>query len=810
MLMQDVRYAIRTLARRPGFAAVTIATLAVGIGANAAIFGAVNAVLLRPLPFLEPDRLVQVFKTSVTTPDRMAGTTSPPDFVDWRRDNTVFTEIAAANAGAYPLAGEGPAEQISGAAVTGGFFDVLGVRPLFGRALQPADDAIGGPDVVVIGSSLWRRRFGNDPAVIGRRIVLDGTSREVIGVMPDGFSYPIGSEVWLPERFTVEQLATQRGAHYLDVIGRLKPGATLHDTRVAMRAMGAVLATAHPRTNRNNSISVHPLRDALVGDARLSLLVLLGAVGLVLLIVCVNVAGLVLTRSIARGRELAIRAAVGAGRSRLLRGLIVESLVLAMAGGVSGLLLAWWGTSAIAGLDSGAGIPLLDRTRLDASVAIFTLAVALLTVLLFGTVPAWKASAIGDVAQRMRTEAMSTTGDPSSHRLRGALVVVQTAVAVVLLIGSGLLVQSFSRLLDVDRGFDVEGVQTFAITLPPTSYATPPQRAAFVEDLVARIAQRPDVVSAGAVFGLPFQNFRYGISTSTIDGRRLSDDDQDRLTFQVRLVTADYFRTVGMTIVRGRGVSASDRLGVEPVAVVSEVSARLLWPDQDPLGHHFTIGTRMGQGGANAGGIVVGVVRDIHDLQPGLPVRPTVYFSHPQFPIDYVSIVARARGEPTRLVEPMRMVLAELDPNVPMFQVRTMEQLGASVVSQPRLYAALLGGFAIVAVFLSALGLYGMLAYLVSQRTREIAIRLALGAERRTVVGMVVGRAGWLATCGVAIGCLVALAASQLVQGMLFGVSATDVTTYAAVAGGALAIALAASWLPARRAAQIDPTTALR
>lgn len=811
MLLQDLKHAVRGLIRKPGFAIVTIATLAIGIGANAAIFGAVNAVLLRPLPFPEPDRLVALSKAATTLPANSDGAVSPPDFVDWRHDNTVFAEIAAVNAEEYPFSGDGPAEQVAGARVTGGFFDVLGVLPLHGRTMHPGDDAMGGPAVVVIGSTLWKRRFGGDVTIVGRRVLIDGIPREVVGVMADGFSYPLGSEVWLPQRFTPEELATQRGAHYLDVVGRLKPGVTLDAARSAMHAVGAQLAETYPRTNRNSTISLRPLRDALVGDSRVSLLVLLSAVGFVLLIVCVNVAGLLLTRSMGRGRELAIRAAVGAGRGRLVRGLLVESLVLAAAGGAVGLLLAWWGTSTIAALESGAGIALLDQTRLDLTVVIFTVVTSLLAVVLFGTVPAWKASVVGDVAQRMRIEGTNTTGDRASQRLRGVAIVVQTALAVVLLIAAGLLVRSLGQLLTVDRGFDVDGIQTFAITLPERSYPQPTQRAAFVEQLMARIAQLSDVSSAGAIMGLPFQNSRFGISTSTIDGRRLSDDDQDRLTMQVRVVTPEYFRTLGIQLRRGRGFMNSDRLGAEPVTIVSEEAARRLWPDVDPLGHHFELGTRMGQNGGRAGGTVIGVVRDIHDLRPGVPVRPTIYIAQAQFPIDYLSIVVRARsGEPTGLVATLRSILAEMDPNLPIYRVRTMAQLGSDVMAQPRLYAALLGAFAIVAAFLSALGLYGMLAHLVSQRTREIAIRLALGAEKRTVVRMVVGRAGVLAAVGVASGALMALAASRFLERMLFSVSPTDAITYVAVAIGALAVALVASWLPARRAVAIQPVTALR
>lgn len=811
-MLQDLKYAVRTLTRRPGFAIVTIATLAIGIGANAAIFGAVQAVLLRPLPFPEPDRLVQVFKTRDAAPDRAAGTTSPPDFVDWRRDNRVFTELAAVNEGSYPLTGEGPAEQIPGATVTGGFFDVLGVRALHGRTLTPADDAMGGPDVVMIGASLWRRRFGGDVGVIGRRVRIEGVSREVVGVMPDGFAYPLGSEIWLPLRFSADELHVDRGrgAHYLDVVGRLAPGTTVEESRIAMRTIGTRLAQSYPRTNRNRTISVHPLRDALVGSSRLALIVLLCAVGFVLLIVCVNVAGLLLTRSMSRGRELAIRAAIGAGRGRLVRGLLAESLVLALAGGVAGLLLAWWGTSTIAALDRGAGIPLLDQTRLDASVIVFTLAISLVTVVLVGAMPAWKSSRTGDLALRMRKEGTNTTGDVSGQRIRSALIVTQTALAVLLLIGAGLLVRSFAQLLAVDRGFDVEHIQTSAITLPEASYPQPEQRSAFIENLVSTLAQRPDVVSAAAVLGLPFQDMSYGFSTSTIDGRRLSDEEQDATVLQTRVATPDYFRAMGIRIVRGRSFLPSDRRGGEPVAVLSESAAKLLWPDRDSLGRHFTLGTRLGQGGAPAGGTVVGIVRDIHDLAPGRAVRPTVYLAHAQFPFEYMSIAIRTTADPSAVIEPTRKLIASMDANVPMFDVRSMEQLGVDVLSQPRLYAVLLALFALVAAFLSALGLYGMLAHLVSQRTREIAIRLALGAERRTVVGMVVTRAGQLAAAGVIIGCIVAVLVSRFLSGMVFAVSTTDLTTYLGVAIGALAVALIASWLPARRAAHIEPVTALR
>jgi putative ABC transport system permease protein len=810
MLVQDLKYAVRMLVKRPGFATMTVLTLALGIGANAAIFSAVRAVLLRPLPFPAPDRIVQVFSTTVTAPDRLSGTASPPDFTDWRRDSRSFAELAALNADSLALTGHGAAEQLSGAYVTGGFFNVLGVPAHRGRTLTPEDDAPSGPNVAVLAYSLWVRRFGSDPQIIGRTISLEGNEARVVGVMPRSFEYPQQSEVWVPLRFSERDLATQRGAHYLDVIGRLKEGVALGAAREEMRALSLRTAEAYPSTNRNNRISVHEMRTAMVGDFRPALLMLLGAVGFVLLIVCVNVANLVLTRALGRTRELAIRNALGAGRVRLVRGVLVESLLLSVLGAAAGLALAVWVSQGIAALHQTLSIPLLDETRVDGVVVGFTVVVSVIVALLFGSLPAWHTSSVGDLAARIREDSGNATGDRHRQRLRSTLIVAETALAVVLLVGAGLLLRSFLRMTSVELGFDVSRVQTFNVSLPDMKYQTPAQRAEFVNRLVSRASAQPGVEAAGAIFGLPLTNFRYVISMSTLDGRRLSDDDSDARSLQVRVVTPGYFDAMRIPVVRGRSLGEGDRAGAAPSVVVNERAATLLWPDENPIGHQFTLGTRLGQEGVPAGGTVVGVAGNVRDHGPMSNVPPTVYLAHAQFPVAFMTLAIRTRGEPTAVTEPMRAVLAELDPDVPMFSVRTMEQRAASAVARPRVYLMLLSLFAGTAILLAALGIYGVLMHAVAQRTREIGIRLALGARRSEVVRMVVQQAALLALAGLTLGLSLAFGASRLIRSLLFGVEPSDAVTYGAVALGLLWTALLASYLPARRASRIDPVRALR
>ena len=811
MLAQDLKHAIRSLTKKPGFATITLLTLGIGIGANAAIFGAVRAVLLRPLPFEKPEALVAISTTTLKRPDVIGGASAPPDVVDWQRDITSLTNIAAISADSSALTGDGPAEQVPNANVSGTFFNLLGVSPLYGRGLAPEDDVTTAPDVAVLSHALWVRRFGSRPDAIGRTVTADGKPLRIVGVMPAEFSYPLGAELWLPIKFTERDIQTQRGAQYLDVIGRLKPGATIESAQSEMRTYGRHLGEVYPRTNADRTVRLSMLRDSLVGSVRPAMLMLLGAVGFVLLIVCVNVANLFLTRALGRQREMAVRSALGASRGRLVRALLVESGLVGIGGGMIGLVLAMWGTGAIAGLDRGIGIPLLNQTRVDGTVMLFVAGAAMLTAILFGTLPAWQASSVLDVAKRIREDATSTTGDRHRQRLRSLLIVFETAMAVVLLVGAGLLMRSFVGLTSVELGFSGDRVQTFNLSLPQPKYPTPVSRAMFAETLMSRLAALPQTESAGAIFGLPLTNFAYTISMSTIDGRKIdNDEEQNQKSLQVRVVTPDYFKTMGIPIRRGRSIQDSDRLGGEYSVVINETAAARLWPDQDPLGHQFTLGTRLGQGGASAGGTVVGVAGDVHDFGPVPKVRPTVYLSHAQFPINFFSVVIKTRGEPTAAIEPARAIVAALDPDLPMFQVRTMGRLAGQAVAQPRLYLLLLAMFAAAAMLLSAIGIYGVLSHTVSQRTREIGIRLALGAARGRVVRSVVGHATLLALSGLAAGLVIAAASGRFIQGLLFGVQPIDLPTYVSVATGLALVAVLASWIPARRASRVDPVVALR
>jgi putative ABC transport system permease protein len=803
-LLQDIRYAARRLAHSPGFTALAVVVLALGIGGTATAFGVVDAVLLRPLAYPDAGALVRVFSTRGGD---SRWTASPPDFRDWQSRNRSFIHLAATNSGSFALTGEGAAEQLPGAQATGDLFTVLGVAPLLGRTLTPADDAFGGLDVAVLGFGLWRDRFGGDPKVLGRQIRLDGRSYTVIGVMPAGFDYPDGAELWLPLRFSAADLVTQRGAHYLDVVGRLRPGVAVAAADRDIGTVAGQLAQTYPHSNAAWGATATSLRDAMVGDVRTPLLIVLVAVGLVLLIACTNVAGLLIVRGLSREREVAIRTALGAHRGRLIRGLLTESAVLAVLGGVGGTLLALWGTATIAHV-SGANIPLLDETRLGGGVFGFIGLVTGLTVLIFGILPAWQTAGAAGLGERLRAGSRGTTG--ARIRTRNILVMTQTALAVLLLVGAGLLVRSFARLRAVDPGFDPRHVLSFGVSLPDGAYPRPGQSALFYRQLAERLQGLPGVRSAGAVFGLPLTGFGYSISASAIDGRTLPDEEQEAKSVQIRVVTPGYFATLGVPVRRGRGIVPADRPGAPPVIVVNQAAARLLWPGQEPLGHHLTVGTRLGVSEDQAGGEVVGMIGDLKERGLGRAASPTIYLAHAQFPVGSMSVAVRTTEDPLALIPAARAALAATDPNVPWFRVRSMEQLVSASVAQPRLYALLLAVFALVAVALAGVGLYGVLAQTVVQRSRELGVRMALGATGGNVVGLVVGQAARLAAAGVVVGLLAGLAGARLLTSMLFGVQPRDPATFAAVGLGLFGVALVATFVPARRASRVDPMEALR
>jgi predicted permease len=529
----------------------------------------------------------------------------------------------------------------------------------------------------------------------------------------------------------------------------------------------------------------------------------------VLLIACANVAGLLVVRGIAREREIAIRSALGGGRGRLVRTLITESTILAALGGLAGTMIALWGTAWVAHL-SGSAIPLLGETRMDGGVLAFIGLVTLCTVVLFGLLPAWQTVAGGALAFRLQSESRGSTG--ARLRTRNALVVAQTALAVLLLVGAGLLLKSFVRLQRVDPGFDPRHVLTFGVSLPDASYPTPERSALFYQSLIERVDALPGVRAAGAVFGLPLTDFGYSISALELDGRTLSQEEQDGLSLQIRVVTPGYFAAMGIPVRRGRGILPSDREDAPPVMVVNDAAARRIWPDQDPIGHRLTVGTRLGLGKdhARAGGEVVGVIGDLKESGLSQPADPTMYLSHAQFPMGFMSVAIRTSGDPPLLAKPAQAALAATDPDVPLFRLRSMDQLLAASVAQPRLYALLLAVFALVAITLAAVGLYGVLAQTVAQRERELGVRMALGATARDVVGMVVKQATRLAAVGVVLGLAGGLVATRILATLLFGVKPFDPGTFVTVGVGLFVIALVASLVPAHRATQVDPMEALR
>ncbi len=798
----DLAHALKSLRRSPGFTAVAILTLGLGIGANVAIFSVVNAALIRPLPFPDPGQLVRLNPET----RKLSGSASPPDFADWRAQAHSFTEMAAVNQGTWALSADGPAEQLPGARVTPGFFRVMGVAPAAGRGFTDDDAAPGQDNTVVISERLWRTRFGSSPATLGSHLRLDGVSRLVTGIMPAGFDFPDAADLWLPMGFDAQVLATQRGAHYLDVYARLEPGVPLPDAGTEMAAIAERIGKAYPQANPGQTVRVTSLHDALVGNARGALLLLLAAVGVVLLIASVNVANLLLARGAARAREVAVRAALGASSARLASLVLAESLWLGLAGALLGLGLAVWGTGLVVAL--APPIAGLKDVAVDRTVFGFALVEGLLTSCLFGLLPALRSGRRLDLQHGLR-DGGAAVGGRAGRRSRSILVVAEVALAVVLVVGAGLLLKSFARLSHVDAGFDPRDLLTFEVSLP--NLYSVERTAQFYGSLLERIDGLPGVQSAGAVFGLPLSGFGYQISVSELDGRTLAPEEQDRtVSPQVRVITPDYLRSMGMRLVRGRGLTSADRNGATPVVLVNEAAARQLWPDADPLGHHLTLGTSMGLGRGKIGGDVVGVVADIHESSLSVPSRPQLFLAHDQFPTGFMSVVVKSTVPPAALTRQLQRELTAVDPDVPMFRVRTMEEWLGQSVGAPRFYALLLGLFAALALLLSLIGVYGVLTQAVGERTREIGLRIALGAEPGRVRGQVIRQGLTPAGIGLGAGLVMAWAVTPILRSQLYEVSPLDAPTYALVVGLLLLTALLAAWIPARRAAAVDPLVALR
>jgi putative ABC transport system permease protein len=800
-LRQDVRFSLRQLRRNPAFTAVALLTLALGIGANTAIFSVVRGVLLRDLPYAEPDRLMRVFSTFGGDQSSV----SPADFNDWTRQAKAFSELAASYGSTVNLTGSGTAERFTQARVSANAFHVLGVRPLVGRAFLPGEDAEGAPRVAVLSEGLWRRRFGGDPTIVGTRITLDGYPTEVVGVAPATMRYPGTVDLWLTTRFTSRELSDSgRGARWIDVIGRLAPGVSVEQARAEMAAIAKRLEGQDPRHNTGYGTDLVPLRDEMVGDVRTPLIVLLVAVGFVMLIACANVASLMLGRTAAREAELAVRTALGAGRGRLVRQLLTESTCLALVGGALGLALAVGGTRLLLAL-APTDIPRLYDVRVDAPVLTFTLGVTLVAAILFGSVPALQVSA-GRIALSLREGNRGSRTRPGTSRARSALVIAEITLALMLLAGAGLLLKSFARLSEVEPGFQPARVASFTVTLSPVKYEKLEQQRAFGAALLDEVRRIPGVDSAGLAFGLPLSGSSFSISF-TVTGRPEPEPNAEP-SAQLRVVSPGYFGAMGIPIKRGRTIAATDRPGGPRALVISEETARRHFPGEDPVGKRVEFG--WSRDGERLAGEIVGVVGDVRQHSLRGDVTRHAYVGFDQWPIDELTVVMRTRGDPAVALRAAQGAVAALDRDLPVYDLMTLEHMVDQSLGQPKFYLLLLSGFAVLAAVLAAVGIYGVMAYTVQQRTREIGIRMALGASQERVVTMVVRRGLTLAVGGIALGTVGAYAVTRVLRSLLYGVSERDPVTFAAVAVLLGGVALAASWIPARRAAHVDPLAAMR
>jgi len=793
-LITDARYAVRQLVKSPGFTLVAVLTLAFGIGATTAIFSVVNTVMLRPLPWPDADGLVRVFER---VPQYGRFSVAPANFIDWRVQNTVFERIAAMTPGSDTyIASDGP-ERVVRASVSWDTFDLLGVTPALGRTFREEEDQPGQGNVIVISHGLWQRRFAGDPGVLGRTITLSGVPVTIIGVMPPDFYFPNREvEFWRPIALPANPT---RGGHYLAVVARLKPGVTVQQADAEMKAIAERLALQYPANSENESAETLALRDLITGPIRPMLMTLLAAVGVVVLIACANVANLLLVRASVREKEIAIRSALGAGRRRIALQMLAESLVLALLGGALGVLLAYLAITPIQTLGAGS-IPRVSELALDRTVLVFTFLVTLVTGVLFGLAPAWQA-ARGGLGAVLKEGGRSSTG-AGSRWMRNTLLVTEVALSIVLLVGATLLIRSFANLTSVDPGFSAGRVLTFQVALPAAAYSEDHQRRAFFDRLLERLGALPGVESAGMVQQLPMMG-SYVLSFD-VQGRPPATADDSR-SANYRVVSADYFPAMGIPLQRGRALTDRDAETSPMVAVIDEAFARRHFPDEDPIGRGIDIGN-----GTDGFYEIVGVVGDVHHGGLDAIAAPSMYVPYKQDPFSAMRMVVRTAGDPTSMIAAARQTVREIDGTLPAYAITPLADVVSESVADRRFAMLLLGLFAFVALFLAAVGLYGVVAYTVSQRTSEIGLRMAIGAEPRDVMRMVVGGGMKLATIGVVVGIAGALALASLIASMLYGVTAFDPASYLVTATVLLVVAALACWIPARRAMRVDPLVALR
>lgn len=799
-MIQDLRYGVRMLLKHPGFTTIAVITLALGIGANTAIFSVVNAVLLRPLPYQEPERLIRLWESNPGRglPEFSA---SALNFEDWRKQQTVCEQLAAYEFATFNLTGGGEPERVAALGVTANLFPTLGTPPALGRNFLPEEEQAGRHRVAILSDGLWRRRFGADPQLIGRQVQLSGENYTVVGVMPPRFQLTPGTELWTPLMLdaALAPWHANRSHHNIHVIGRLKSGVSLAQAQAAMDVLARQLEQQYPKSNAGWGVRMRAFYDWLVPEqVRRSALVLFAAVGFVLLIACANVANLTLARAATRRREMAIRAVMGAGRTRVMRQLLTESLLLATLGGLAGALLARWGVALIKA-GAALNIPRLNETRIDLRALGFTLIVSLLTGLIFGLAPAWQASKLN----LNETLKEGGRGGDSRRGLRGALVVGEVALALVLLLSAGLMIRSFANLQNAPLGFAPENVLVMQINLPGSKYGEKAQRVNFYNQLLERLRAAPGVVDVAVVTQLPLFSGASWAQEITLEGREAAPSDA-RLSARTFAATPRYFQTMGIPLLQGRDFIEQDG-GDGPLnLIVSESFARRFWPNENPIGKRFRTGA------FDLFGTVVGVVANVRNAGLESEGGPAFYFSYGRIGMPALTVVARTVAPPETMASALRAQAHSLDRDLPVYNVRTLDQLVYNAAGQPRFQTTLLSLFSLVALLLAAIGVYGVMAYAVAQRTHEIGVRMALGAQTRDALRLVVRQGMTLSLIGVAIGLALAFGSTRFLRGLLYQVSATDALTFAMIPLLLVGVTLLACYVPARRATKVDPLLALR
>ena len=807
-LLQDLKFGLRMLAKNPGFTAVAVLTLALGIGANTAIFSVVNAVLLGPLPYRDAGRLVIVWEQNLPR-GWTTNIVSTANFHDWRQQNTVFSDMAAVDATSFNLTGAGEPQEIDGERVTANLFALVGVPPMRGRGFVPADDEPSSPPVAIISYGLWQRYYGGDPKVIGRQISLDGHSHTVVGIMPPDFTdayttfSDVHGQVWVPG---LDMRPRGRTEHAYLALARLKPGVALKQAQVEMDTIARRIENQYPE-NKGWSVAVVGMHDQIVGLARPVLLVLVAAVAFVLLIACVNLANLLLARAASRAREIAVRSALGASSSRMLRQLLTESVLLALCGGGLGVLIADGGTKALVALSPSALLlvaPGLDAAALNSGVLGFALLLTISTGFLFGLVPAWGMSR-PDLTDSLKGSGRGSTESGRGHRLRGFLVTAEFALAFVLVIGAGLMIRTLVRITHFSLGFNPHNVLTLRIPLRGPQYREQSNQAKFFEQLLGRVEALPGVVGSSVASGLPIEN-QAGMGFVIEENPNPRPEDMPDANYLV--VAPNYFRTMGIPLRQGRAFSEADMQDSQRVVIVNEELVRRYWPGQDPLGKRLITGTDSKLPWVS----VVGVAANVRTEGPDAGFKPELYIPYTQYPwlLDPRLLVVRTAGEPLAMAQAIRREVTALDAAVPIADVRPLDQIAGEPAAPRQFLMTLLSVFAALALVLAGVGIYGVMAYSVAQRTHEFGIRMALGAQRADVLRSVLAQGLLRAGIGLAIGGVAALALAHFLSSLLFEVQPTDPTTFTAVALGLFGLALLACYIPARRATKVDPMVALR